>query len=319
MLSQYKLLQKAWQFYRSAKRDIVDEETAKEEYQTFIKHFVVSASLNEVLDWIDAYQDKPYFKIQDFLDPTAQWLLRHYIHGLQQAFLKYHIKPELIKQIINYRAELFLLEWKNSRFIESINIYRAIENVKNLIDPALMEKAKRQMILRLIKQFVKAQQTGKMETLMDGWQALYASSTELPHEFLEELAKKFGIDFYVDAVEQSRSNKMTLQKFLNKNKDDITIYDIALLFNYVWLSDKDFKFVLNKIQHNPELRTFVRGYVYSSSSGYFMLDESLKPMNADYQTISLPFQISPIHLRNVTKNYYDKWQQLFDEFHLIPS
>lgn len=323
-----KWVKQAWEFYKSARTD----EEAAAEYKEFIAHHLLSASNDIVYFHIALDQNRPYFNIKDFLQPNAYWLLWS-LNALAIQLGEQHIpraiRPELIKEIINYKASLML-----SKELRTGN-YLDIEQTKNLVAPELMERAKRKIIMRLIGLFTRAQKSG-MDThgglgkeLIIEWRELYQNSKEISHEFLEELIKRFGMDFYVDAIEQSHSNKMTLQKFLTKNKDDITIYDIALLFNYVWLTAKDFKYVLNKIQHNHELRNFVRGYVYSGNSygyssergdtPYFMLDESLKPMNDLYKTIAFPDQISPIHLHNVSEKYYDRWQQLFDEFHLIPS
>lgn len=324
-------------FHRMAVEEEINMD--KLAYDQLIRYVIPFSTRKEVIVIIISWQDKPFFKIEDFLAPNYTWAFG----GLYDLWISLKdaktplgqgVKPELISKIINWKTELFLADPELYA-----KHYLDIEHVKDVINPALMEKAKRKMIMRLVRFFTDAQKMNEkvvMKGLLEEWKALYDSSTEISQDFLVELAKRFGVDFYVDAAKSriapNQDRFRLISNFLQKDKNKITVYDLALVINQKnddWWSGgwskQDFIFLLNKIKHNPELRTYLQGYVYGTLMGQsgenrlFMLDTNLTPMNIQYQAIKFPEHIFPTHLRDIEPEAREKWQQVFNEFGIIPQ
>lgn len=319
--------QKCWNFYRQA-----SEEAEKKEYDEELGLLKAAGMMNreDVIPFILKYQDKPYFNIDNLLGPTFPWLFG----GIYDTYISLHdayarelqgkeMKRDLIKKIINYKAEHHYLAPDAEMLCGD---YLDLEKVQAMVGPEVIKRAQKKMILRWIR-LSRSDQPHDMDDLKEGWKLVYDNSQLISQQFLQELAKKFGMEFYLNVMGGVDIPLEHLPEDL-LNKNDITAYDVALFFNRVaTFSGKFFKKLLEKIKSNLELQNFVRGYIYAdkyfSSKGqnikFFILDEDLNPMDQNYNNIPFSSNITALRLRNMPEEDAEVWRKIFDEFGVIPQ
>lgn len=315
--------QKCWNFYRQA-----SEEAEKKEYQDDLNSTISywMNDRNHVLHFILKYQDKPYFNIDSLLRPNFAWLFG----GLYDLYISLHdfqapdlqdkeIKRAIVKKIINYKVETQFLAPGEDMYCGD---YLDLEKVHAMVSDDVIKRAQQRMILRWIR-LSRSDRSYDKSDLKEGWELIYAHSQLIPQQFLEELAKRFGMEFYLSVMKpiktQGFAGRDLVENLLNQN--EINEYDLAVLFESdIWFSGKHFQQLLDKVAPHSNLREFVRGYLYVHTD-YYMLDEDLKLIDKNYQLVSMPLLIKPVHLNGplVHKSEQKIWQKIFDDFKVVPQ
>ena len=318
--------QKCWNFYRLASE--AEEVPGEVVYKNFIDMLktYVTADRDSVIKFILKFQDQPYFKIEDLLAPNFAWLFG----GLYDLYISLHdayarelqgkeMKRELIKKIINYKVETQFLAPGEDMYCGD---YLDLEKVHAMVSDGVIKRAQQRMILRWIR-LSRSDQPHDESDLKEGWELIYNHSQLIPQQFLEELAKRFGMKFYLSVMKPIKTQGIIPRNLVENLLDqkEINEYDLAVLFESdIWFSGKHFQKLLDKIAPYPNLREFVRGYLYIHTD-YYMLDEDLKLINKNYQLVSIPLLIKPIHLNGplVHKSEQEIWQKIFDDFKVVPQ
>ena len=292
----------------------------KEDYDTFVSE-IDNHYQSQIITIISEYQNKPYFKLEDFLNALNTENVSMLLYNLKNNYPK--IKEEIIKKIMTYCAEHMVKGGMSAA------VYIHLEDIKDYIPQDILIKAQRKVIFNLMFAINRARLwdrrgdymrvSGAMDAARKGWQILYNQSKTFPKAWLEELAKVFGVDFYVDAFGDS-FNKPENQINKIKNQDKLTIHDIALLYKYEG-SFRRQEFIDMIDKSDDEAKQYMRSWLYTDYGGKrrFMLDDEMKPMNDMYKTVEWGGLIVPIHLYSLYSEDQKKWHDIFDAYKLVPQ
>jgi hypothetical protein len=310
---------------------------------------------------IKEFQDEPYFNIEDFIDPSYKWM-RYWgrqppstLEYKERIWVSNGIHHDIIAYLINYGIALILLLHGRVFTIED---YLAIEQLKNYLTEELMTKAKRKMIFQILEQFKVLEKADRMpeETeqekdlkskekhrargqVMGTLNMLGERSSEFPRAFIDGLAKKFGLDFYLDWSEQKRFG------LVPKKDGKLDVHDVAKQVNTVMLNKELLLTLFNK--GDEQAKEYLRGLVYvSQEAAYettksgFILDNANEPMDINMKEIEWPLSFRSFrplvqvkvytqHIKNFPsyspeynekmKDYWTKWVQIISEFGNIPQ
>lgn len=313
------LLKQAFKFYRLAAPTVSPTESiwTKEDYDEFV-HELPHHTLSQIIDVIGVYHNKEYFKLSTFLLQIALSRIGYGILETVKELQKHNIPEPIIREIATYIADKIL---ESDSFDK--NDYFFIEKVANWIPRETLAKAQKKIIMKLISAF-----QNDMKRLEQGpvfynyrsaeglWFDLYSMSTTLPKEWLVELAKRFGVDFYsytnAHIVEEQK-------KYYLNEKEKLNIYDVASLL-YRSLTSDEMKEIINKA--DKEAFEYMRRFLYSDFDfvkNDYMLDENGKLMDDNYKTVDWPPLVKAETVKSITnQDIKDKWMKIFEEFNVIP-
>lgn len=334
------LFNKTIEFYKLGQEaDMISEEEA---YNQIVKEDLpATRNLYAILSWFKRWGDKDFFKIEDWLpqfgriadeDMYATNLFDLIMSG---KFGKY-----------TNTIMIFLLE----RLIKSEPIWFGVKEYlryeKDYVPANLLRKAQMLLIKTWMEDFKDAeeeQEDAPNEHVEGAFNEvkkdiarligeLMDQSKKLSPQFLMNLAKHFGVETYIGALNESRG----LHGAKTENKEKYSKYDIAYLFSsYIRSINKDrFLQIINKA--TDQAKEYMRGYLYEDTnhmgdpSALFMLSEDMTPMNIDYKAISWPEGIRILTLDELKpypgftlppdkEQIRNRWAQIFQEFHIIPS
>lgn len=170
----------------------------------------------------------------------------------------------------------------------SVDEYLKIEGARAVLPEDILQKSQQRVILFLIKLYRSDLPTAQGE-LVKSWRELWKESTRFSYTFLEELAKKFGVDFHTKSLmgmEYSAHLDERLQNILHI-KEGLTAYDIGMIFwNWDHLTGEKLLDIINR--STPEAKEYMKGFLYydhtryqGKNPEYFILDESMQFMGED--------------------------------------
>ena len=313
-------------FYKLAQDSKSNDEKT---YDWVVKHKLPTLkNLYEIHNWFKIWTKQPCFKIEDWLPAITAivnvgglWV--DDINFIEKNFDKY-VQPvmnHLLKDLIDEAPVWF--GTKEYLYYE-----------KNYVPADLLRRAQALLIKTWIDDFKYAEQYEPKregnQASIDGVKAdlakligqLMDESKKFSPQFLMNLAKHFGIDTYVGAMNESRM----LHGHKTYAKKTYTKFDIAYLFSsHLRSVDKEQLWKIIK-KCNDDAKQYMRGYLYEDTrnmghpSALFMLSEDLTPMNIDYQGIAWPDGIRIITLDELRDEALrNRWARVFQDFHIIPN
>lgn len=305
------------------------QEISKEEaYHNWVRLLLPTATLSSMFNIIDAEWHENYFKITDFLPALYKEINTYGLWSLINK-IKNNVPQQKDKDIIiNYILNRNIEEPYD---VEGNDDYFVYEDEN--ISPELLRKAQ----TKIIKSIYALYDLGDNKSLIYILRTLLKKSRKLPQDFLIKLIKHFGPDIYVEVTNQTELAGYSRQRDLIQ-KEKLNIFDVASLWaNQVFFDIHDFMKVIEKA--DDKAKQYMRTYLYISGlhddaadslAWAFMLSEDMTPMNIEYKTIAwpstlVPFSLSvekPFSLSGEQLDYEDemkaRWQQIFDEFNIIP-
>lgn len=319
------------------------QQISQKHYDEFVSRIQLKR-LYEVIGFIVDYYQAPFFNLQDILAPNYNWLfgspedLYKTLKEESTQITGHPLPHNLIKDIMNYKAKMHM---------EDINVgdFLQIEKVKDIIDPAIMNEAKRRIILKFIRDWTaipkkieevaRKSQTQeeadrksrgierlKKKSVVDAWIELYNNSTTLPKQFLEEFAKKLGIDFYGRLWARSKDVDDIDKQY--EIKKAVNIWDMAKYLNSkINFTSEELQSVFSKA--DEEAKEYARGFLYQPVNPFgpyipgseFMLDAEMQPMNYSYKKMRWPDMVSLMEVSGSTEKI--RWMKIFNEFGVIPQ
>lgn len=322
MLSLHKKIREFYRIAQEAKKS--DDEL---DYNLVVKEELPQTkNLYALRGWLKRWDDKPYFKLEDWLPAIdtiiANGRLWHDdIDLIEKGFGKY-AHPILIHLLRNYLMQEDYIGtkeylWYEKDYVPADLLRRAqalvvktlMEDYKYLEHDEPREEGDEKLIADR-----KSDLARRLGQLMD-------ESKKLSPDLLKRLAKHFGVDAYVGAINESRG----LNGVKIRNKEKYDKYDIAYLFSsYMRSSDKMHLLeIIDKC--TASAKEYMRGYIYEDSQkmgrleALFILSEDMSPMNIDYQRIAWPEGIRILTLDELGEGQRNKWGRVFQEFGIIPS
>ncbi len=334
------IFKQALLFWSLATEETKGDIWSKEDYDTFVSE-IDNHYPSQMMTIIHKYHNKPYFKLEDFLEPI--WEQLGGSSGpinIVEEFKRASCPDDIIKKIMQYMADRLISS--SSPFNE--RDYLWVEKISDLISSETLEKAQRKIILYLMDSFKFDMSANESDSYGSGghktaavlWEKLYNKSNKFPKVWLEELAKKFGADFYAYVMSYSTlpatDKKLTHQQNIHNrinNNDKLSIYDIALLFSPNIIRDgftpEEMKTIISKV--DDQAFAYMRTFLYTDSitiwqgNQYFMLDENGKLMDINYNTVEWPsstYVAKPNDLA-AKPELKEKWVKIFEEFNVIPA
>lgn len=327
------LCKRALLFYRLAatqmnlpfkEKDVATTDPDKIEYD-FLTANLPSISIENIINGINKFSTKEYFD----LTPFSQELPKKVMRSMNSTtmileYLKRALKCEndIKQKIIEDVSEFYLDNLEDFPINEYLNVFEKYD-----LPERILRKAQHKIIQSIIT-MQKDDNDNNVRQSMILLHKLIEKSTKFDKSFLYQLAKHFGPDYYGELIHlPSGILHGTIKPLLTPDfskKKSINVYDVSeWLWAYrdswqVW-NKNDFIELINK--SNNEAKQYLRSFLYAYGSGpvnYFILSEDMKPMNAEYQTISFPEQFYILYGWQDIDPIREVWQPIFDEFNIIP-
>lgn len=321
-------------FYKLAIEN--NEEELKNYYNKDLSKIQNSPTQQNILDFITAYHSSSVFKIDDIIklidklnihDPTDILDFYSDLTGYSSRSLA----DELGKHMLdNFIARGQIQDLSGLRDI--MIVYSAI--MKKININGYLEKIAKKLVLHFIR-LERNDHDELVREIKDLWMNL---SNEYYHNilsrtFLRELAKRFGVDVYLNTTSDYDWPDIYNEFLKIYDKDVLNIYDVAAMIKHIdgheagyvgqngFFSIQEFKTILNKA--DEQAKEYLRGFLYTYGMGgqnwLFMLDEAMQPMDRHYKSISWPDNIKPVHLMIYVQGKIQKeWSEIFAEFKIIP-
>lgn len=309
------LISNIWLFYKLAEEEWEPAES-KREYDEFVSSGITKASYYEIPKFIKRYEDTEWFKPEDFInDLYKHWNIDYTPRTLIQA----GVNKKTVIAIMNAMVDWFL---KNTEELY-VELYLHIESVREFISPELMNKAMKKVVLELVR----SKRLNSEDEVLQDWVHLYRNTKKFSETFLEEFAKRLGVDFYVKAMK--RVNRFVRQRKDILDKDKWSVYDIGVFFNEPEVltgryggngafDQANIELMIHKA--DQEAKEYMRGFLYMDKAGdLFILDNEMQPMNNLYKKEPWPKYFVPVRLGKISKYLQGVWQEIFDAFEIIPQ
>ena len=352
------LMKRAMQFYRLAAEeiskptnvffsDLFDKEKTQQNYNIDLAA-LPDLFWSDLFDFVREWQKEPYFKLKDLDQALYAFTNKNSlnINAVLNNIDTFNLLPEMTHYIVDYCVKAMMSWWQTGLDTNQMLYSGVIEEIKDLLPFAsddLIKKLQRGAILSMLRLFKKSQQSEEREAeywrhrLEDDWEDHYMMSDPLiPRPFLLELAKTFGGDFW-EKMGLSTGNAP-------RHIEDISPYQhVPGLMNdpeHIW-TDKDIEILFRDLRYgaitgdelrqiiekaNGRGRNYLRAFLYRDAEhgALFMLDEDMKPLGQEYQTLPWPEEVVPMKLsilRGLDREgkYAPVWEKIFEEFHVIPA
>lgn len=331
-----KLLKKAWLFYKLAEDD--EAQAIKKQYDDFIASLSTSSAtiptLTQIMRFINNFHDLPYFKVED-LEEAVYNLYIQFTSGNDNKYatlytmnrtLRSEGSPKAItSHLMSYIVRRLLNEYK----LKEAKEYIDLERVRGEISVDVMEEAQRRIILHLLR-LSRSDDADAQQQLHDDWLELRRNSAKFPSQWLDELSKKFGPDFYATVMsfqDALIANRDRISNLRDK-KEVLDIYDVAyLLGKHREFTGEQMQSIIQRA--TDEAKKYMRRFLWSDryidnvnefwKAPHFMLDEEMMPMDLNYKNINWPEHIRAYRLsQEITGPEKEAWSKLFNEFQVIP-
>lgn len=141
-------------------------------------------------------------------------------------------------------------------------------------------------------------------------------------DWLERLAKRFGVDYYAEVMAKVSGPSIDSKIMELRNKDSLNVFDIArIMKNY--LNDFLPKEIMEDLIHKADDKgkEYLRSLLYIPVDGpkaFFMLDEDMQPISEDYANILFPDRMFIAKWDHMSQQERDKWLQIFENFKVVP-
>ena len=323
-----KFIKKAWLFYKLAEEN--EDKAIKKQYDDFIAGLSSShatiPTLTQIIRFINNFHDLPYFKIEALEEAIYNIHLTFTVgdnkyatlYMMNKTLLSEGMPKSIASQIMSYVVRRLLNEYK----MREAEDYIELERIRGDVAADVMEEAQRKIVLHLIHLYRNGDDKAQQQ-LQDDWLELRRKSVRFPGQWLEELAKKFGPDFYATVMgfqDALIANKDRINALRDK-KEVLDINDIALLFGK-WreFTNEQFQSIMKRA--TDEAKEYMRRFLWSENSyedHYFILDAEMMPIDINYKNISWPDYIRAYKLSQEKPGpEKEAWQNLFNEFQVIP-
>lgn len=344
-----RLLESALLFYKLANNKKTMRETLdhlEKKYQEELEK-ALGGSLFKRLAFIGQWGSEKYFAkdktimldkiVNDLFAQMGAPSYYNLMFPLEEIVSGYiHFVPDalyLVEEIRNLATSEYLEKYPIRA--EDYKDIRKEMNRARHIDEALFKLARQKMLQKLLEE-MKGEETEDIfdDPFFKDWKVLWNADESL-RPLLTGLAKRRSTSFYIRAMGIVGALVDQL-KTVNKKIEDqktLSLMDVALwMYNrlgYNTESDQ-LKQIFNKTDLQGQ--NYMRGFLYFSNlprdmgtyytylGQAFILTEDLMLMDMDYKTYPLPNKVVAIRLSGIADDnpIKSKWQEIFNEFGIIP-
>lgn len=310
-------------------------EEAEHHYKDVVGRLPRILNSDTVIKFIRHNQDEPFFKIDDFTAPLP-WLTNS---GGPRILMRYLLQQGIHKDLIKQILTSYIKSYHLQKIDIGVSEYLDIEEAREYLPQEVLEKAQRKVILHLMKNVrwlekikLMPEETEKekqdkekkysmeMGTLRAELDHLMSSSKRFPKEFIDELGKRFGLDFYLN-WRMTKSQK-------DNTKKQLDTHDVALIIQQQMLTNTKLGDLMMKA--TEDAKSYMRGLLWTGPDINFILDSEDLPINSDMKKIEWPEyfwgrriskEIAKARSNKETnyENNLQKWWQLIVDFGGIPQ
>lgn len=327
-----KLYQRAIFFYKMAaqlnlpfQEDVFKTQPGRKEadYHQWLSQ-LSTINAKEILIGMDYFWDDPYFNFKLVFDALMHNLFSFTkrlpsvftaLEGTLDPWKTKRLKTETIKYYLDHFADEMGTDYYMN-YIET--------------DNDLSNEYLRKAQLSLVN-WIYENASQYFDSTVKLLTTLLKESKKFNKDFLLRLAKHLGPEFYAEVVSQYYPFKAqetnTYRPLSDRDvellkKETLNIYDIAEWLElqnkkHLLIHKGEFEKILIKV--NNDAKDYLRKFLYRSDDGqFFILDEEMRPMNKNYQSIQFPTKFQVFRDWQSIEPLRDAWRPIFEEFHIIP-
>ena len=322
------VLKKSILFYKLATMQDTPEER-KAMYERDLVSLPTSTHANYICEFIGWFYDEPFFEFEKVAGILFNRLMGTIV-GIDNIldYLRQSLPTALgndgaaVGRFMSYAAneyfDLIKGNWGIDTYLD------AIEGNSAFLSPEVIRKYQSAIIKKVIDYA-----SGDDLSVRNSKQLLsqlIRGSSLFSQGFLVQLARHLGPDDYADVMAKAVGADIEDEIKELKQKDKFSVFDVAEIIKY-YTNDFITKDIIEDLINKSDAKgkEYLRSILYLSvdqsanvDEPFFMLDEEMRPVNGEYQNISLPNNIFVARWSSMKQIVRDKWLKIFADFKVVP-